>query len=81
VVTEWADGIVQIMHAEEYHRPDYHEMIYETIYRVSSFVSFFSIWVTTAILMNRYREKLVNAIVYWIDFWSCILEDIQKRKL
>jgi hypothetical protein len=27
VVTQWADGIVQIMHAEEYHRPDYNEMI------------------------------------------------------
>jgi hypothetical protein len=27
VVTEWADGIVQIMHAEEYHRPDYNEML------------------------------------------------------
>jgi len=24
VVTQWADGIVEIMHAEEYHRPDYH---------------------------------------------------------
>jgi len=27
MVTEWVDGIVQIMHAEEYHRPDYNEMI------------------------------------------------------
>jgi hypothetical protein len=27
VVTEWADRIVQIMHAEEYHRPDYNEML------------------------------------------------------
>ena len=27
VVTEWADGIVQIMHAEEYHRPDYNEIL------------------------------------------------------
>jgi hypothetical protein len=27
VLTEWADGIVQIMHAEEYHRPDYNEML------------------------------------------------------
>jgi len=27
IVTEWADGIVQIMHAEEYHRPDYNEML------------------------------------------------------
>ena len=26
-VTEWADGIVQIMHAEEYRRPDYNEML------------------------------------------------------
>ena len=37
----------------------------DTIYRISSFMSFFSIWVTTAILMNYYREKLINAIVYW----------------
>ena len=27
VVTEWTDGIVQIMHAEEYLRPDYNEML------------------------------------------------------
>ena len=27
VVTEWADGIIQIMHAEEYHRPGYNEML------------------------------------------------------
>src|SRR3569623_869826 len=24
---EWVDGIVQILHAEEYHRPDYNEML------------------------------------------------------
>ncbi|HEY9386519.1 MAG TPA: hypothetical protein VIP70_05735 [Nitrososphaeraceae archaeon] len=36
------------------------------IYRISSFMSFFSIWITTAILMNYYREKLTNAIIYWI---------------
>jgi hypothetical protein len=29
-------------------------------------MSFFSIWVTTAILMNYYRERLINAIVYWV---------------
>ena len=29
-------------------------------------MSFFSIWVTTLILMNYYREKPSNAIVYWI---------------
>jgi hypothetical protein len=33
VVTEWADGIVQIMHAEEYHRPDYNEML-SLVYRL-----------------------------------------------
>jgi hypothetical protein len=35
VVTEWVDGIVQIMHAEEYHRPDYNEML-STVYRLMS---------------------------------------------
>jgi hypothetical protein len=35
VVTEWADGIVQIMHAEEYHRPDYNEML-SLVYRLIS---------------------------------------------
>ena len=36
-----------------------------TIYRISSFMSFFSIWLTTAILMNSYREKLsiINLII------------------
>jgi hypothetical protein len=38
----------------------------ENAYRISSIMSFFSIWITTAILMNYYREKLTNAIVYWI---------------
>ena len=28
VVTERADGIVQIMHAEKYRRHDYNEMVY-----------------------------------------------------
>ena len=36
------------------------------IYRISSFMSYFSIWITTAILMNNYREKLANSIIYWI---------------
>jgi hypothetical protein len=33
VVTEWAHGIVQIMRAEEYDRPDYNEM-YNEMYNV-----------------------------------------------
>jgi hypothetical protein len=36
----------------------------ESVYRISSFVAFFSLWITTAILMNSYREKLVNTVVY-----------------
>jgi hypothetical protein len=27
VVTQWADGTIHIMHAEEYRRPDYNEML------------------------------------------------------
>jgi hypothetical protein len=57
----------------------------DNIYRISSFM-FFSIWITTAILMNYYREKLINAIAYWVIlsiplvyfvityFYQCILE-------
>ena len=42
-----------------------HQLL-DNIYRISSFMSFFSIWITTTILMNYYREKLINAIVYWV---------------
>jgi hypothetical protein len=35
------------------------------IYKISSFISFFAIWNTTAILMNSYREKLIRSITYW----------------
>jgi hypothetical protein len=27
VVTKWGDGIIQILHAQEYDRPDYNEML------------------------------------------------------
>lgn len=36
------------------------------IYRVSIFISFFCIWITTAILLTYYREKRVNTILYLI---------------
>ena len=36
------------------------------IYSASSIMSFASIWLTTALLLNYYREKLVNAIAYWV---------------
>jgi hypothetical protein len=37
----------------------------ERAYSISSFMAFVSIWLTTAILMNYYREKLINVILYW----------------
>lgn len=40
--------------------------ILENAYRISSIISFFSIWITTAILLNYYREKFTNAIIYWV---------------
>ena len=36
------------------------------ISKITSFMSFFSIWLTTGILMNSYREKLTSSILYWI---------------
>ena len=36
------------------------------IYSASSLISFFSIWITTAILMNNYRERLVGSLKNWI---------------
>ncbi len=36
-----------------------------SLFRISSLVSFFSIWMTTAILMKSYREKLIRSVMYW----------------
>jgi hypothetical protein len=36
------------------------------VYRISTFVSFFGIWSTTAIMMNSYREKLIKSKLFWI---------------
>jgi hypothetical protein len=38
----------------------------ENIYEASVIASFFSIWITTAILMNLYKERLINVIIYWM---------------
>ena len=35
VVTQWVDNHIQILHAEEYHRPDYNEML-STVYSLKS---------------------------------------------
>jgi hypothetical protein len=36
------------------------------IYNTSTFISFLSMWITAAVLRNNYREKIINAILYWI---------------
>ena len=41
-------------------------IILDNIYTVASIISFVSIWVTTAVLMNYYRDRLINAIGYWV---------------
>ncbi|HZD83581.1 MAG TPA: hypothetical protein VE076_11955, partial [Nitrososphaeraceae archaeon] len=39
----------------------------DNIYTISSIMSFVSIWITTALLMSYYRDKLiVNSMIYWI---------------
>lgn len=40
-------------------------LMLNNIYKISSFMSFFSIWITTAILMKTYGEKLISSIAYW----------------
>jgi hypothetical protein len=40
--------------------------VLNTIYRISSFVAFFGIRITTVILMKSYREKLISPILFWI---------------
>jgi hypothetical protein len=35
IVTQWVDNHIQILHAEEYHRPDYNEML-STVYSLMS---------------------------------------------
>jgi hypothetical protein len=41
-------------------------VLFGYLYNISSLLSFFSIWMTTALLMNSYREKLIQSITYWI---------------
>jgi hypothetical protein len=39
----------------------------DNIYTISSVMSFISIWITTALVMKSYRDKLIiNSIAYWI---------------
>jgi hypothetical protein len=41
-----------------------HQLL-DNVYRISTFISFFSIWLTTVILMRSYRERRINTLAYW----------------
>jgi hypothetical protein len=56
---EFVGGTVDISIGSRY-------TLLNNIYSVSSAISFIGIWVTTALLMRYYREKLTNAIIYWV---------------
>jgi len=47
VVTQFADGIIQILYAEEYHRPDYNEML-STVYRLMSKYDVYKVYIDGA---------------------------------
>jgi hypothetical protein len=47
VVTQWEDNHVQILHAEEYHRPDYNEML-STVYGLMSKYSVDKVYIDCA---------------------------------
>ena len=38
----------------------------DTIYKISSIMSFVSLWITTVILLNRYKNNLLHTLVYII---------------
>jgi hypothetical protein len=45
----------------------YKYQLLDKIYKVSAIVSFVSIWLTTVLIINRYREKtIVNFVILWI---------------
>jgi hypothetical protein len=47
VVTQWVDGIVQILYAEEYHRPDYNEML-SVVYGLMSKYQVYTVYIDGA---------------------------------
>jgi hypothetical protein len=41
-------------------------VILDNIYKISAIAAFVSIWITTAILLSKYRNRLISSIVYGI---------------
>jgi len=39
-------------------------LVLDTIYKISSIMSFGSLWITTVILLNRYKNNLLHTLIY-----------------
>ena len=39
-------------------------LLLDTIYKISSIMSFGSLWITTVILLNRYKNNLLHTLIY-----------------
>jgi hypothetical protein len=39
-------------------------LLLDTIYKISSIISFGSLWITTVILLNRYKNNLLHTLIY-----------------
>jgi hypothetical protein len=59
VVTEWVDGIVQTLYAEEYHRPDYNEML-SLVYGLISKYQVDSVYIDGA------NPSFIKSLKIWI---------------
>jgi hypothetical protein len=38
----------------------------DLLYRITSFGAFLSLWITTVILMNYYRNRVISSLPYWL---------------
>ena len=39
-------------------------MVFDTIYKISSVISFVSLWITTVILLYRYKNNLLHTLAF-----------------
>ena len=69
VVTQWVDNYIQILHAEEYHRPDYNEML-------SVAYGLMSKYNVDKVYIDRANPSLIKSLKLWIredaDYYKVI---------
>jgi hypothetical protein len=64
VVTQFVDGIVQILHTEEYHRPDYNEML-STVYGLISKYDIDKVYIDESISYNDIFDAFRLALKFY----------------